>query len=333
MESTKPCLERSLLSGKSAGRKGIEVSVLLENASAHRSLTNLVNETLANTTIPEDALPAGLTRPHLTIRPSRGWTALNLREIWNFRDLLFTLASRDLKIRYKQTALGVIWVVLQPLLAAGVFSFVFGAVAGLPSGGTPYLVFSFAGLLGWNFFSNVLSKVSGCLVGNSQLISKVFFPRLVLPLSGLVSCVVDFAVGIVMMAVLLLAYGLTPSWTLLLFPVSVVILAALATGFGLWAAALMVSYRDVGYILPVMLNILLYASPVAYSVSAVPARLRWVYALNPLTPPLEAMRSGLLGLPFDEQKGLAISGAVSVVLLLIGFYAFKRMERRFADVI
>lgn len=292
-----------------------------------------MNESFANPTILKNAAQADRPRPHLTIRPTHGWIALDLREIWGFRDLLVSLANRDLKIRYKQTALGVIWVVLQPLLAAGVFSFVFGAVAGMPSGGRPYLVFSFAGLLGWNFFSNVLSKVSGCLVGNAQLISKVFFPRLILPLSGLGSCVVDFAVGLVMMVVLLLIYRLPPSWTLLLFPVSALILTALATGFGLWAAALMVSYRDVAYILPVMLNILLYASPVAYSVSAVPARLRWVYSLNPLTPPLEAIRSGLLGLPFDEQGGLAISGGVSVVLLTVGLYAFKRMERRFADVI
>ena len=286
-----------------------------------------MNETLAHSTTPESV------RPLMTIRASSGWTTLGWREVWNFRDLLVTLASRDLKVRYKQTALGVVWVVLQPLMAAGVFSFVFGLVAGLPSNGTPYLVFSFAGLLGWNFFSNVLSKVSTCLVGNAQLISKVFFPRLVLPLSGLGSCFVDFAVALVMMVVLMAIYRVVPSATLLLFPVSLLVLTALATGVGLWAAALMVSYRDVAYILPVMLNILLYASPVAYSVAAVPERLRWVYLLNPLTPPLEAMRAGLLGSPFAEGRELAVSGAFSMLLLCIGLYAFKRMERRFADVI
>ncbi len=326
-------MERRLLAGSDAGGIDIAVSAVPSNAFARQPLADLVNETLVNPTIPVSAPPADRPRPHLTIRPSRGWTALNLREIWSFRDLLLTLAGRDLKIRYKQTALGVIWVVLQPLLAAGVFSFVFGAVAGLPSGGTPYLVFSFAGLLGWTFFSNVLTKVSSCLVGNAQLISKVFFPRLVLPLSGLGSCVVDLAVSLAMMAVLLLIYRLIPSRTLLLFPVSLAILAGLATGVGLWAAALMVSYRDVAYILPVLLNILLYASPVAYSVSAVPVRLQWVYSLNPLTPPLEAIRSGLLGLPFSEERGLVISGVVAFVLLTVGLYAFKRMERRFADVI
>lgn len=277
---------------------------------------------------------AAAPRPLITIRPVSGWASPNLREVWAFRDLLVTLAGRDLKVRYKQTALGVLWVILQPLLAAGVFSFVFGAVAGLPSDGVPYLAFSFAGLLGWNFFSNLLNKVSSCLVGNSNLISKVFFPRLVLPLSGLGSCLVDFMVGLVVMAALLVFYRIAPTvGALWLFPAGVVVLAALATGIGLWTAALMVSYRDVAYILPVALNILLYASPVAYSVAAVPARLRWVYLLNPLTPPLEAMRNGLLGLPTGDLRLLALSAVVSGVVLVAGMYAFKRMERSFADVI
>ena len=292
-----------------------------------------MNKTPVQLTAPQVLRPSDHPRPHLTIRPSQGWTPLDWREVWNFRDLLVTLASRDLKIRYKQTALGVIWVVLQPLLAAGVFAFVFGTVAKLPSGGVPYVVFSFAGLLGWSFFSNILTKVGGCLLGNSQLISKVFFPRLVLPLSGLGSCLVDFGVSLVMMLVLLVVYQVVPSGTLLLFPVSLAVLAALASGLGLWTAALTVSYRDVAYILPVMLNILLYASPVAYSVAAVPEKLRWIYLLNPLTPPLEAMRAGLLGLPFAQGRALAVSGLVAAVLLTVGVFAFKRMERRFADVI
>lgn len=277
--------------------------------------------------------PAGGTYPRTTIRPASGWASLDLREVWTFRDLLMTLAGRDLKVRYKQTALGVAWVVLQPLLAAGVFSFVFGAVAKLPSDGVPYLPFSFAGLLGWNFFSNLLSKVSGCLVGNSNLISKVFFPRLVLPLSGLGSSFVDLLVSLVVMVVLLAGYRIAPSGAVVLLPVAIAVLTAFATGVGLWTAALMVSYRDVAYILPVALNILLYASPVAYSVAAVPPRLRWVYQLNPLTPPLEALRNGLLGLPAGDGRLLATSALLSVAVLVGGMYAFKRMERSFADVI
>ena len=274
-----------------------------------------------------------LPRPHLTIRPRRGWVALDIGEIWAFRDLLTTLANRDLKLRYKQTALGIIWVILQPLMAAGVFAFVFGTVAKLPSDGVPYLVFSFAGLMGWTFFSSVLTKVGACLVGNAQLVSKVYFPRLILPLSNVGSCLVDFAVSAGMMIVLMVVYRVVPSAAVVLLPVWLLVLSAVAMGIGLCTAALAVSYRDIQYILPVFINILLYASPVAYSVRAVPARLRWVYELNPLTPPLEAMRASLLGTTMPSVPSLLISVCIAGVLLFVGLYSFKRMERSFADVI
>ena len=224
-------------------------------------------------------------RPHLTIQPTSGWAAINVRELWQFRDLLMSLAQRDVKLRYKQTALGVIWVVLQPLLAAGIFSFVFGKVAKLPSDGLPYFLFSYAGLLGWNLFNNTLSKCSTCLVGNSQLISKVFFPRLVLPLSTVPSSLIDFGVALAMMAVLMVFYRVPPTWAILLLPLWMAVLILLSLGIGLCTAALTVSYRDVQYILPVFLQILLYASPIAYALSAVPAHLRSVYLLNPLSGP------------------------------------------------
>jgi lipopolysaccharide transport system permease protein len=271
--------------------------------------------------------------PFLIIRPSRGWSALNLREVWQFRDLLFTLAGRDLKLRYKQTALGVIWVVLQPLMAAGVFSFVFGKVAKLPSDGVPYLLFSFAGLLGWNLFANTLTKTSGCLIGNSQLISKVFFPRLVLPLSAVPSALVDFAVATGLLVVLMAAYRVAPGYAVLLAPLWIAMLLAIALGIGLIAAALTVSYRDIQYILPVFTQILLYASPVAYSVSAVPTNLRLFYYVNPLTAPLEALRSSTLGGPLPGWAGLTWSATAAILLVGMGTAAFKRMERRFADVI
>jgi lipopolysaccharide transport system permease protein len=271
--------------------------------------------------------------PFLIIRPTRGWAARNLREVWQFRDLLFTLAGRDLKLRYKQTALGIIWVVLQPLMAAGIFSFVFGKVAKLPSDGVPYLLFSFAGLLGWNLFSNTLTKTSSCLVGNAQLISKVFFPRLVLPLSSIPSALVDFAVAAGMMVVMMCVYRVAPGWTLLLAPLWLAMLLMIAMGIGLCTAALSVSYRDVQYILPVFTQILLYASPVAYSVSAVPENLRMFYYANPLTAPLEGLRGSILGGTMPGWQGLAWSGVCAVMLMAIGMMSFKRMERRFADVI
>lgn len=306
----------------------------MSQATTHRTDIHLMDVTQ------QAEVPAGPSHadapapePFLVIRPTRGWAALNLREVWQFRDLLFTLAGRDLKLRYKQTALGVIWVVLQPLMAAGVFSFVFGKVAKLPSDGVPYLLFSFAGLLGWNLFANTLTKASSCLIGNSQLISKVFFPRLVLPLSSIPSALVDFGVAAAMMVVMMWVYRVAPGWSVLLAPVWLMMLMMIAMGIGLCSAALSVSYRDIQYILPVFLQILLYASPVAYSVSAVPEDLRLLYYLNPLTAPLEGLRGAILRGPAPGWQGAAWSAGVAVALMGVGMMLFKRMERRFADVI
>ena len=274
-----------------------------------------------------------IAEPFTKIRASSGWAALNLTETWKFRDLLMSLAGRDLKLRYKQTALGVIWVIVQPLMAAGVFAFVFGKVARLSSNGVPYLLFSFAGLLGWNLFSNTVTKCSGCLVGNSQLISKVYFPRLILPLSTVSSALVDFLVAFALMGVLMFLYGVGPSWGLLLLPVWMALLLMLALGIGLCTAALAVSYRDVQYIVPVFIQILLYASPIAYALSAVPAHFRSVYELNPLSAPLEAFRASILQTPWPDWRGLAGAAVVSMLVFLAGIYSFKRMERQFADVI
>jgi lipopolysaccharide transport system permease protein len=269
----------------------------------------------------------------MTLRASSGWVALNLGELWKFRDLIFTLASRDLRLRYKQTALGVIWVVLQPLMAAGIFSFVFGKVAQMPSDGLPYFLFSYAGLLGWNLFSASVTKVSGSLVGNAHLISKVFFPRLVLPLSTVPSVLVDFGVAAGMMTVLMFLYGIVPGWGLLLAPVLIAILLLFAMGIGLCAASLTVSYRDVAYVLPVVLQILLYASPVAYAVSAVPVHLRYWYQWNPLSGLLEALRFSILGRGSLDWSLLGYAAVASLAVAALGLFSFKRMERRFADII
>ena len=298
----------------------------------------------------DDEQRATLPPPTLSIRPPKGWQPLDLAELWRFRDLLTTLAGRDLKLRYKQTALGVIWVVLQPLMAAGIFAVVFGGVADLKApGGLNYFVFSFAGLLGWNLFSNTLTKTSGSLVGNANLISKIFFPRLVLPLSQTGSALVDFSVSLGMMAVLLVAFGVAPGWGLLLLPVWVALLLCLAVGVGLITSSLAVQYRDVNYILPVFVQMLTYASPVAYSLAMVLDRLSgpagagdggwkrdaltWFFYVNPLTGLLEATRWSLLGQGTLPLGLLAYSAALSLGLLFAGAFAFKRMERMFADVI
>jgi lipopolysaccharide transport system permease protein len=272
-------------------------------------------------------------KPLLVIRPTSGWAALNLKEIWPYRDLLWTLASRDIKVRYKQTSLGVIWVVLQPLLAAGIFSFVFGKIANLPSDGLPYILFSYSGLQAWTLFATILNRTSGCLVGNDHLITKVYFPRLILPLSSLPSALLDFIIAMGMMAVLLIAFRVAPRWELLFLPVWMLILMVLATGTGLWLAALMVAYRDVRHMLPVGTQMLLYASPVAYAVSVVPEDYRTLYYLNPLSAPLDAFRWSLLRSGYPPWWALVWSASLGALALVLGAIMFKRMERTFADIV
>jgi lipopolysaccharide transport system permease protein len=275
----------------------------------------------------------GEQSPHLTIRPRSAFAPVNVRELWEFRDLLLVLAGRDVKLRYRQTVLGVAWVVLQPLLAAGILSFVFGQVARLPSEGIPYFVFSFAGFLGWSAFSATLSKASSSLVGNASLVSKAFFPRLLLPLSVVGSVLVDLVVGLAMMAVLLVLSGIAPRPAVLLAPVWLIILLLTALGAGLGAASLMVRYRDVQYILPVASQLLLYASPVAYGLAAVPAAAQSVFLLNPLAGAIEAFRWSLLGTARLHVGGLVYSAGASVVIFVLGAIGFIRLERQFADVI
>ena len=273
--------------------------------------------------------------PLLTIRPRSGWAALQVGEAWRFRDLLFSLAGRDVRLRYKQTALGVVWVVLQPLLAAAIFAFVFGKVARLDSGPIPYFLFSYAGLLAWNVFSTILTKSSTCLIGNAQLISKSYFPRVILPLSTVPSALIDFGVALAVLIVLMPVYGIIPDVRMLLLPAWLSLIVLLAVGCGLIASALTVSYRDVQYILPVITQLLLYASPVAYAVVAVPARFRFLYSLNPLSGLLEAFRWSLLGRAAGVVGlgELAYCAAFSIAVFLAGVFFFNSMERRFADVI
>jgi lipopolysaccharide transport system permease protein len=279
--------------------------------------------------------PGAGPRPHLTIRPTRGWSALNLRELWLFRDLLTTLAIRDIKLRYRQTALGVAWVILQPLIAAGIFTFVFDRLAKLPSDGTPYFAFAFAGQIAWGAFANTLGKSSASLVQNAALVSKVFFPRLILPLSTLFATLIDFGVGLAIMAALMLMYGLAPGWGVLLLPVWLALILLLASGVGLAAAALMVRYRDVAYVMPVLVSLLTYASPVGYSISAVPAGALPAYLLlNPLASLLSAFRWSLLGNGALPEWGYILYAAVVAVLFFVGgALMFRKMERTFADVI
>jgi lipopolysaccharide transport system permease protein len=279
-------------------------------------------------------------KPYLTVRARSGWAGVDLRELWRFRDLLLSLTARDIKLRYKQTALGVIWVVLQPLVAAGIFAFVFGKLANLPLPQTasgrpiPYFLYAFAGMVAWGLFFNTVTKVSAILVGNSSLVSKVYFPRLLLPLSGATGVLVDLAVSaamlLVMQAVAGGAGGLTPLW--LLSPVFLGLILALSLGLGLWAAAMCVEYRDVAYILPVFLQFLLYASPVGYS-GKVGSAYGDFYYLNPLAGLLDAWRWSVLSTPFPPAWAFWYAVAMAVGGLVVGALVFRRMERNFADVI
>lgn len=278
--------------------------------------------------------PTGAPVVRTTLRPSRGWAAIDVRELLRFKDLLIVLAGRDLKLRYRQTVLGVSWVLLQPLLAAGLFNFVFGVVAGLRAEGVPYFVFSFAGLLAWNVFGSTLSKVSLSLVGNAYIVGKVYFPRLILPLSTVLSTLIDLSVGLALMAVLLVVYQVWPGWSILLLPVWVALLLLLSVGAGLIAAALTVGYRDVQYILPVVVPFLLYASPVAYQVGHLPVVYRRAFYLaNPLASLIEGFRWSLLGYAPPPWAFAVSSAATATVLFLVGAAIFRRMERRVADVI
>ena len=279
-------------------------------------------------------MPTGTApKPHLTIRPPSGWAALNLLEVWQYRDLLLTLASRDIKLRYKQTALGVIWVILQPVLAAGIFAFVFGKVLKAPSDGVPYFMFSFAGLLGYNAFSGTLTKASACIVGNAGLVSKVYFPRLILPLSTVGSTLIDFSVAMCLMVAMMARTGIWPGWGVLLLPVWLALMVMLAVGMGLFTSALMVRYRDLQYVIPVLLQFILYASPVAYPVSAVPPSLRPYFHANPIAGLLEAFRWSLTGHGTIDRPAVAYAILVAALIFIGGAFAFKKMERKFADVI
>jgi lipopolysaccharide transport system permease protein len=272
-------------------------------------------------------------RPVFVIRPTHGWRSLDLREVWRFRDLLLMFAVRDLKLRYRQTALGVAWVIVQPLLGAAIFAIVFGRVAKLSTSGAPYFLFAYAGLLGWNLFQGTLSRAGTSLVSNAHLVSKVFFPRVIVPLSAACSATVDTVVALALLLILLPAYDVRLTPSIALVPVWLVLFQVLALGLGLYAAALSVSYRDVTHILPVAVQFLLYASPVGYRASLVPATFQPLYVLNPLAGLLEALRWSLLGGAPPNWGHVGYAAVASCLLLVAGAFAFRRMERRFADVI
>jgi lipopolysaccharide transport system permease protein len=286
------------------------------------------------TTSPPVATPlpaAGHPPATVRIEPPHGWLDLRLAEVWEYRELLYFFVWRDIKIRYKQTVVGVLWVVLQPLLTMGVFTLFFGRLAKLPSEGLPYPVFYFAALVPWAYFSTSLSACTNVLVANQHVITKVYFPRLVLPLSAVCTALMDLAIGFVVMLVIMLAYGFRPGPAILLIPLFVLLAQMTALAMGLWTCALNALYRDMGAIVPFVIQFLMLASPVAYSSTLVPPRWRALYHLNPMADVIDGFRWGVTGRGHGPGGMIFVAAGAVVVVLIGGLTFFQRVEGTVVD--
>lgn len=267
----------------------------------------------------------------IRIEPPRGWFNLPLKELWDYRELLYFYVWRDVKVRYKQTIIGVLWVVLQPLMTMGVFTLFFGRLAKLPSNGLPYPVFYFSALVPWTYFSNALQNCTNVVVDNQRVITKVYFPRLILPLSAVISGLVDFAIGFVVLLVVTAIYGIKPTLAVLWLPVLLLLAVLTALGVGLWMSALNALYRDVRYVVPFLIQFWMFASPVAYPSSLVPQAWRWLYSLNPMAGVIDGFRWALTGHGVAPGGLMLASASAVIVVVLGGLFFFQRMEGTVAD--
>ncbi|MEO8433477.1 MAG: ABC transporter permease [Pyrinomonadaceae bacterium] len=272
--------------------------------------------------------------PVVVIQPGSAWSALNLRELWAYRELLFFLTWRDVKVRYKQTALGVAWAIMQPLFTMLIFSLLFGRLAGMntKTGGIPYPVFAYAGLLPWTFFANAVTTSGNSLVGSANLITKVYFPRMIIPGASVAAGLVDFSIAFVLLIGLMFYYKVALTWNLLLFPVLVLLTSLLALGVGMWLSALNVKYRDIRFALPFLVQLWMFASPVFYPSNLLPEKWRVVFQFNPLVGIIDGYRSSLFGQPID-WTALALSALLTTLMLVYAAYSFRRMEKTFADIV
>lgn len=269
----------------------------------------------------------------IVIRPSPGWVPLNLRDLWSYRELLYFLTWRDIKVRYKQTVLGAAWAIIQPLFMMVVFSVFFGGFAKMPSDGLPYPIFAYCGLLPWQLFSVALSGASTSLVAHERVITKVYFPRLIVPTSAVLASLLDFAISFSVLIVMMLFYGLAPTRAVAMLPLFVLLAVVTALGVGFWLSALNVQYRDVRYTLSFLIQLWLFATPVAYPSSIVPGHLRPLLGLNPMTGVVEGFRWALLGKGQPPGPMLWVSTAAVAVVFVAGLCYFRRMEKTFADVV
>jgi lipopolysaccharide transport system permease protein len=266
------------------------------------------------------------------IRPVSGWKKLNLNELWEYRELLWAFGSRDIKVRYKQTILGAAWAILQPLVTMLIFSVIFGRLAGIPSDGFAYPVFVYTGLLPWMLFAGAINSCAGSMVGSAQMVSKIFFPRIMIPFSAIGAGIVDFVVSACILLLIMVVYNIPWTWHLLVAPLMFAGVVLVALGVGTALSALTVSYRDFRYVVPFMVQIWMYLTPVVYPLSFIPEKWRWVLYFNPLTGYIDGFRSVFLGKEFDII-GIISAVSLTIIIFLGGILYFRKVEQRFADVI
>jgi lipopolysaccharide transport system permease protein len=270
----------------------------------------------------------------VTIKPVKGWVPLNLKDLWHYRELIYFLTWRDLKVRYKQSVLGVLWALLKPFMNMVVFTIFFGQLAKIPSDGIPYPIFSYTGLLPWGFFAAALEVSARSMLQSGGMVSKIYFPRIIVPLSSVFANLVDFLIAFTILIGMMIYYQITPTINTLWLPVFILLAMITAIGVGLWFSALLVMYRDVNYMLPFITEIWKFVSPVVYSATLIPANWQWLYSINPMAGVVTGFRWALLGQPETISfSSLAISGAISLIIFISGLYFFRRMERVFADMI
>lgn len=281
-----------------------------------------------------EAHPAPTTAPQIVeIRPDRGWLDLDLGAVWRYRELLVVLMMRDIQVLYKQALLGAAWAILQPVFAVVIFTIVFGYFARMPSEGIPYPIFAFAGVLPWTYFAEAVRRSGTGLVTDSELVRKVYFPRLIMPLANVISPLLDFCIAFVVLLILMAFYGIAPSWKMALVPFLMAIAALLALSIGLWLAPINVRFRDIKHTLPFIIQIWMYASPIVYPLSMVPEQWQGLYSLNPMVGVIEGFRWAVFDQGAPNFQALGVSAIVIVFLLAGGLVFFRRMERTFADVI
>src|SRR5919202_1772823 len=269
----------------------------------------------------------------IRVQPSRGWVSLQLRELWQYHELLYFLIWRDVKVRYKQTALGAAWAIIQPFFTMVVFSLFFGRLARVPSDGVPYPIFSYAALVPWTFFATGLANAANSLVGSANLVKKVYFPRLTIPVATVLSGLVDFALAFAVLLVMMLVYGVVPTTNVLWLPVLLLLALVTSLGVGLWLSAMNVQFRDVRYVVPFVTQFWMFATPIAYPSTLLSEPWRTLYALNPMVGVVEGFRWALLGTDTRPGPTIAVSSAAAVLLLIGGAFYFRRMEKTFADVV